>query len=431
MKRIITILLLFALKATAQDTTITVITYPCDSLVTTTLPEQIIHVRDTTILVSDTSYNIFFDTKQYATVDGSVSTTVPIYDTIAAHDTTFTCHRCATCSRSDTVIHTDTTKTLYGVFIFNQPPTPFATRLNRAKNIAPNLQAFRYNVDRGEAAYKVKEIQDSGLLAALVFNWKPVGDVAYFPTGSDLTAMGVTLDSLLTIRKPDLLSIENEEGNPGYHKGTPYDYLAELNAMTVISHAHHVPISNGGTTQGVVYALRKWYVDRGETDSVTWLNTVLNLPVNPTPYGTQQENWYIPLLAGIATSNIDYINVHWQEPPRTDTFPTTTSKVLPRIINYVRVITGKPVITNEAGCRNHSTALLKEMFYEITNGGCKWAIYFDGNGDLSIQNEEGYKEFLNELPLKDETIKELPQVFDSLLKAKTKVSVKEILNGKK
>jgi hypothetical protein len=135
MKQIITIVFLFALKATAQDTTINVITYACDSLVTTTLPQQIIHVRDTTFLVSDTSYNIFFNTKQYAVVDGSVSTTVPIYDTIAAHDTTFTCSLCATCSRSDTVIHTDTTKTLYGVFIINEPQTPLPSRLHQAKSI--------------------------------------------------------------------------------------------------------------------------------------------------------------------------------------------------------------------------------------------------------------------------------------------------------
>lgn len=39
--------------------------------------------------------------------------------------------------------------------------------------------------------------------------------------------------------------------------------------------------------------------------------------------------------------------------------------------------------------------------------------------------------FKNVVIMKDETIKELPQVFDSLLKAKTKVSVKEILNGNK
>jgi hypothetical protein len=72
------------------------------------------------------------------------------------------------------------------------------------------------------------------------------------------------LDSCLTVAKPDLLSIENEEANAEYHKGTVQDYLNELNAATVVAHAHgNVPISNGGTTQGVVYAMRRWYIKQG------------------------------------------------------------------------------------------------------------------------------------------------------------------------
>jgi hypothetical protein len=167
-------------------------------LVTTTLPQQIIHVRDTTFLVSDTSYNIFFNTKQYAVVDGSVSTTVPIYDTIAAHDTTFTCSLCATCSRSDTVIHTDTTKTLYGVFIVNSPQTSLPSRLHQAKSIHAKCVYYRYNSDRGEV-YRVKQVKDSGLFVVWVFQNRPVQDVAYFPTGDALTAFTATLDSCLML----------------------------------------------------------------------------------------------------------------------------------------------------------------------------------------------------------------------------------------
>jgi hypothetical protein len=108
--------------------------------------------------------------------------------------------------------------------------------------------------------------------------------------------------------------------------------------------------------------------NRGLADSVTWLNNALGLPTNlNSTYALTQEAWYIPLLAGFAASQIDYVNFHWYEPPRTDTLPTTTSGVLPPLINYLRVITGKKVITTEAGCRNHSDALLSQMFTEINN----------------------------------------------------------------
>jgi hypothetical protein len=176
-----------------------------------------------------------------------------------------------------------------------------------------------------------------------------------------------------------------------------YDYLAELNAAAVIAHNHHVPISNGGTTLGVVYAMRQWYFDRGETDSVNWLNAALGLSSNMS-IGTDQVAWYQALLTGIAASQVDYINFHWYEPPRsTNLTPTTTSGVLPVLINYLRVTTGKPVITTESGCRNSSNSLLISMFNEIRLSGVKVAIYYDGTGSLAVQNESGFKVYLNGL----------------------------------
>jgi hypothetical protein len=62
MKYLLTILTFLTITASAQDTTITVRTYPCDSVVTTPLPQQLIHVRDTIIIIPDTSYNVFFNT---------------------------------------------------------------------------------------------------------------------------------------------------------------------------------------------------------------------------------------------------------------------------------------------------------------------------------------------------------------------------------
>lgn len=283
---------------------------------------------------------------------------------------------------------------IYGAFILNSFPSSLAQKIHQSKSIAPLNKAYRYNTNRGDNFYSVKQIQDSGLLCAMTFNNRPVQDVAYFPTGAALTAFTKTLDSLLTIRKPDLLSIENEEGNTSYHKGTVQDYLAELNASTTVAHAHNVPISNGGLTLGAVYALRKYYQDNNLMDSVTWLNTAMGLNPSNTSYAQSQLDWYIPLLAGIAAGNTDYINFHWYEPPRTDTVPTTTSGVLPPLINYIRIATGKPVITTEAGCRNSSTPLLFQMFNEINHAGCVWGIYYDGVGPLAFQNEAGWRAYL-------------------------------------
>jgi hypothetical protein len=403
MKTLTTLLLtLLMIGANAQDTTYNTRTYQVrhDTAITTHIAQQIIHYADSVITVHGGVMKMLKN-KVFTNSTGDKTQTIPLYDTIPAHDSTFNCVNCAVhdTTVTDIIITPPATNdVIYGVFILNNPQTPIASRIHQAKSIHHYSTAMRYNYDRGDDHYYVKQIQDSGLLCVMTYNNRPVQDVAFFPVGDELTASMVTLDSLLTITTPDLLSIENEEGHQEYHKGTVYDYLNELNAAVVVSHAHHVPICNGGLTQGVVFALRKWYADRGETDSVTFLNTALSLNPHNTSYSLQQEDWYIPLLAGIAASNVDYINYHWYEPPRTDTFPTTTSKVLGPLINYLRIITGKDVLTNESGCRNHSTALLKEMFHEITNGHSKWGIYYLGVGELAQPNEEGFKEFLNELP---------------------------------
>jgi hypothetical protein len=71
---------------------------------------------------------------------------------------------------------------------------------------------IRYNNNRGDG-YNVQQVKDSGLKVAWTFNNIAGTAVAPFPTGDALTAFTATLDSSLDISTPDILSIENEEGN--------------------------------------------------------------------------------------------------------------------------------------------------------------------------------------------------------------------------
>jgi hypothetical protein len=394
MKFLLIILFFVTVNSFGQDTLYGTYQVKHDTLESTHVDAKYIP-HHTTATSLDSQHSDFLNTRYFITVGGMYSYDSVYYDTIAAYDTTFICHLCAVHDTTVIVIVPDTTTINYGVFIINNPQTSFPSRIHQAKSIIGN-NTMRDNYNRGENGYNVKRIQDSGLLCAMTVNNRPVQDVTYFPTGPALTAFIVTLDSLLDIRKPDILFIENEEGKAEYHKGNVTDYLAELNAAVTVAHDHGVPIGNGGTTQGVVFALRKWYRDRGRLDSIAWINDAASLnPNENASYAQQQLGWYLPLLAGFATSQMDYVNFHWYEPPRTDTTPVVTSKIVPPLINFLRVTTGHPVVTNEAGGRNSSTPLLIEMFDEIKNAGCPWIIYFDGTGDgLAVQNEAGWQAFL-------------------------------------
>lgn len=91
MKFALIILLLFCCAASfAQDTTYQTYSITHDTTVITTIPERIIHTGDSVVVVSDSSYNIYFIQQLYSTVDGAVTITIPLYDTIPAHDTTIT-----------------------------------------------------------------------------------------------------------------------------------------------------------------------------------------------------------------------------------------------------------------------------------------------------------------------------------------------------
>lgn len=380
-----------------NDTTYVTYQVTHDTIETTTIPEKIIHTGDTVITLFDTSYLIYNIYEQYASVDGSITITVPLYDTIPSNDTTFTCHGCAVHDTTTFVINADTSNTIWGVFILNNPPTTLSARTTRATNLSDALTSYRYNVDRGDNTYSVHAIHAAGLLVAMSYQNQPVQNTAFFPTGAALTASAFTLDSLFDIETPDLLSIENEESNQSYHKGTPQDYINELNTLGAVAHAHGVPYSNGGTLIQLVYYIRKYYQDHGLTDSVNWINTAAGLSPGTGPAAQAQINWYSVVIPAFRNSNMDYVNFHHYEPPRTDTVPTTESGLTRVIINFLKQQTGKEIITTEFGTRNHSNALLIQMCNIIKDAGVKWAIYFDGDGSVAFANEPAYKTFLNSL----------------------------------
>jgi len=67
-------------------------------------------------------------------------------------------------------------------------------------------------------------------------------------------------------------------------------------------------------------------------------------------------------LAGFAASDMDFVNSTGNEPPRQDTFPTTTSGVMPPLINFLRVKTTSKgsILMASTSCNNRSRN--KELF---------------------------------------------------------------------
>lgn len=291
----------------------------------------------------------------------------------------------------------------YGIFPLTSQTYPtFQARLDHAHYVG--VPVFRYNYDYGDQ-YKTDDVINDGLRCALTYNHRRNGMQSPntnhdFPVGTaEINFFAGKLDSVLSLPdKPEIVSVCNEEGHREYWNGTVQQYLAFLEACVTVSHNHGIPISNGGITNPVVYSLRKWYVDRGLQDSVDFVDAAYDITGNAGgTYVQEMLAWYEPLLNGFAASNMDYVNLHWYEWPRTSGNASTiaTSKLLPPLINFIQVRTGKPVITTETGTQNYQYALLYEMLDQWKASGARWIIYYaGGEKDRAVDNSEGYRSWL-------------------------------------
>lgn len=403
MKFIAALLILICSAATAQDTTYVTYEIQHDTLIETTIPEQIyIGGYDTTIdegAVFNGYYNFQI---VYPGLTGNVTVITPDYDTIPEHDTVFVCTLCATHDTTVMVIMpVEPEEMIYGMFPNPGNFTPFAQRLNMTKEAANT--AFRDNYDAYNSSWKVEQVHDSALLDLMTYNAPECCHEYPFPTGSELTRQLNALDSTLTANAdhlPDIISFNNEEPNKGYWSGLPSDYTAWLNAATAIAHNHGIPVSNGGVLQNIIWYIRWVYQQEGKTDSVEYINA--RTGYGPTTLAFQQLviDWYKIEMPALMASNIDYINFHWYEPTslrspgwQNPESVTSASGLLPVLINFLGRY-GRPVITTEFGTGNDSHELFNEVCNQIKDAGVKVMVYYAGDGPLANNHTDWWRAFI-------------------------------------
>lgn len=392
--RIITTILLtvLLLNVKAQDTTYNTYSYPCDSVVTTIIPADTILVgyHDSTLF--DTSYNVFYNTQLYSTVDGSITVSIPDYVIIAAHDTTFTCSGCGTCYATDTIITPEPDQRIYGMFTNTGGFLPFANQIHTAKVYSCN--AVRDNIDEGRA-WKVKQAHDSGMIDLMTYNSPGCCNLQYFNTGSALTTALNTLSNYFRSNpndKPELISFNNEEPNFGYWKGKPQDYINWLNRATDTAHKYGVPVSNGGILHTVYWYIRYVYQQEGKTDSVALINSIFGLGPGTPAWGQAIIDWYKVEIPGLAASNIDYVNFH-------NYFNGLTPSEMQYINILIRFLgsrTGKPVITTEGGVTNATQAQLFEYYDRMVAEGVNIIVYYNGDGNLTTAHPDWFSNWINQ-----------------------------------
>ncbi len=269
--------------------------------------------------------------------------------------------------------------TEYGVFKLT--PGTFAQRIHAVK--ASGATLFRLSYLNG-AGYNIQQIADSGLNVELTFNYNQLNENNGYAIDSndfkhDLLA---TLD--LSTTKPKYITVRNEFANWNYWDTSHIERYVqnELNPAVHIGDSMGIIVGDGGFLPNLIYTLLKYYQDNSLADSVTWLCNATGISPSSTssPAVIRTMTLYNYVLNNAAPNAV--YNQHWQEPFNGDTTLTTTSGVLPILINYIKSRRGCDNMTNEFHTENNSQNLLVALCNEFNSTGPVTEEYFSGDTDL-------------------------------------------------
>ena len=252
----------------------------------------------------------------------------------------------------------------------------------------------------------------AGLKVLLNINYgiprNAAGEKDPIPFPTDTTAYSKLLNSILDKYKPEVVVIENEEDNPNYHSGSADDYINELKTGIEVAHSKGLKVTNGGITyREVCLIIYDDMLHHGKQDEAKEFAQkvfppalMMRLGNTSNPQIKRQLDFGRKIIAAYKTLDLDYVNFHWYEPVKArgangvnknDTIVDT--KIFEFVANYIKTVTGKPVMSNEFGVFNTSQTLVKGLLQAVYNANLGYAIFYSADGGegraVALQNALG------------------------------------------
>jgi hypothetical protein len=194
---------------------------------------------------------------------------------------------------------------------------------------------------------------NSGFKIVLNLNYDNVlnndGTKTPVPFPTDMVTYRKLLGAVLDKYKPEVAVIENEPTTKIFHSGPIEDYIAELAAAVEVCHSKGVKVADGAIHTGNVLLVMG---GKRLTDNALKVQK---------------------LIAAYKTLDLDYVNVHTHG--EGDSY---TAGLLEKVADYLRVTTGKPVLSNEFSVHSTSTSLVTSMVNGFKAGKYKYAIVRSG-----------------------------------------------------
>lgn len=208
------------------------------------------------------------------------------------------------------------------------------------------------------------------------------------------------LVQLLNTYKPEVLVIENEEANSSYYTGTAQEYINLLNIAIDECNKRTIKVTNGGFTARMSKLLVwDYYTSTGQVTKASeyakrvFPDTLLNsvgvagyLSSNSQVRATFDKAKL--LLNEYKLNKMTYLNIHWYEPAKEGDFPTANLDNIANsdmigfqeTVEVFRLITQKPVITNEIGQFNLKGTLTTDILQKCYDLNLPYVIWYSGDG---------------------------------------------------
>lgn len=227
--------------------------------------------------------------------------------------------------------------------------------------------------------------QANGLKVLCNFNYSAGPKPLSFPT--DMVKYKSQLQNILQKYKPEVAVIENEPANDGYYTGPIENYFTELSTAISVCHSYGVKVSDGALHTGMVMILvYQYYVATGQqakADDFAARALTSQYLRAAQGKGSSTINAKIEtckkMIAEYKILPLDFVNLHWYEPWNDTNDPTISAPgVAKEVADYLRLETGKQVLTNEFGQTNQYPTLIASQVDEFKAAGFAYAIDFSG-----------------------------------------------------
>jgi hypothetical protein len=226
---------------------------------------------------------------------------------------------------------------------------------------------------------KERPILNSGFDVFLNVNYSnvqrgPDEEKAPVPFPTDLDNYKQLLNNAISSlrgKKPVTIAIENEEDNFQYHTGTPQEYLNELRAAIPIVHAAGIQVTNAGiTAPAIAYLVYNDLLEHGKhSEAAEYMNST-QIPLDK-PWVRKKGEFASQTLAAYKNMDIDFVNFHWYGKSNDVSGLKTT-------IEYLKRVTGKPVITNEIGQYDNLPETVKAIIRLCRQEQMPYVIWYSG-----------------------------------------------------